>query len=142
MDADLVILGGKIVTMDPRESIAEALAVKFGRVLAVGSSDDMGSLVGDGTEVMDLKGATVVPGLIDSHCHMATAGVTRMLVEDLSEEAGIRSIADIQSKLRTRAARTPRGNGSPVTRRMIPSWRKSAIPPGGSLTKPRETIPS
>ena len=109
MDADLVILGGKIVTMDPRESIAEALAVKFGRVLAVGSSDDMGSLVGDGTEVMDLKGATVVPGLIDSHCHMATAGVTRMLVEDLSEEAGIRSIADIQSKLRTRAAGTPKG---------------------------------
>ncbi|KON29413.1 hypothetical protein AC482_06555 [miscellaneous Crenarchaeota group-15 archaeon DG-45] len=109
MSADLVLSNGKIVTVDEGESIAEAVAVKFGRILAVGSNDEIERLVGDGTEVIDLGGRTVIPGLIDSHCHMASSGKLRMLTVDLSEEAGVKSIADIQARIAERARATPRG---------------------------------
>jgi len=109
MNADLVLLGGKIVTMDSSESIKEALAVKFGRILALGDDDEIRSFMGDETKAINLEGRAVVPGLIDSHCHMGMVGVTRMLVEDLSEEAGITSIKDIQSKLKERSGRTAKG---------------------------------
>jgi len=109
LSADLVLSNGKIVTVDEGESIAEAVAVKFGRILAVGSNDEIERLVGDGTEVIDLGGRTVIPGLIDSHCHMASSGKLRMLTVDLSEEAGVKSIADIQARIAERARATPRG---------------------------------
>jgi predicted amidohydrolase YtcJ len=88
MKADLVLLAGKIVTMDSRESINEALAVKFGRILALGNDDKVRSFMDDGTKVINLEGRTVVPGLIDSHCHMAMVGVTRMLVRILVKKRG------------------------------------------------------
>ena len=110
MNADLVLLNGKIVTVDSQESVQEALAVKFGRILAVGDSDDIKPSIGPDTEVIDLAGRTLIPGLIDSHCHMMMVGANRLLTEDLSEEAGIGSIKDIQDALRLRAERTPKGD--------------------------------
>jgi len=109
MDASLVLHNGKIVTMDAQESVQEAIAVKFGRILAVGSEAEVKPLIGKETKVMDLKGQTVIPGLIDSHGHMVMVGAARMLTEDLSEEAGIRSIHDIQKRLAQKAKKTPKG---------------------------------
>ncbi len=109
MNADLVITNGKIVTMDTRESIAEAVAIKFGRILAVGATSDIGALIGDETKVMDLEGRTVIPGLIDTHCHMASTGAAKMISVDLSEEMGVKSIVDIQQRLREKAKSTPKG---------------------------------
>lgn len=109
MHADIVLLNGKIVTMNPDESIAEAVAVKYGRLLAVGSNKEVESLVGEGTSVIDLKGRCVIPGLIDSHSHMMNVGAGRMLYVDLSEEAGVHSIKDLVEKLKERAAETPKG---------------------------------
>jgi len=60
--ADLVVLGGTIVTMDRFKPTAQALAVRGGRIAAVGSEDEMGSLVGPSTRVLDLAGAVAVPG--------------------------------------------------------------------------------
>jgi predicted amidohydrolase YtcJ len=109
MKADLILHNGKIVTVNSDEKVTEALAVKFGRILALGNDEEIMPIKGKETEVIDLKGRTVIPGLIDSHCHMITVGAARMLTEDLSEEAGVRSIADIQTLLAERAKRIPEG---------------------------------
>ncbi len=110
MSADLVMLNGKIVTIDEKGSIAQAVAVKFSKILSVGTNSQIRKLIGRGTEVIDLRGRTVIPGLIDSHCHMVSTGMDAMKgVVDLSEEAGVRSIADIMAKIAEKAKTTPKG---------------------------------
>jgi predicted amidohydrolase YtcJ len=66
-------------------------------------------MVGEGTKVIDLGWRTVIPGFIDSHCHIVSSGARRAMSVDLSEEAGVRSIADIQMRLAERAKTTPKG---------------------------------
>jgi hypothetical protein len=110
MFADFVLLNGKIVTVDEKESIVEAVAARFGKIIAVGSDNDIRGLIREDTDVIDLKGRTVVPGLIDSHSHMINTGiVTAMGAVDLGEETGVKSIADIRKKLADRAENTPKG---------------------------------
>ena len=109
MEADLVLTGGKIVTMDGEGTVAEAVAVKYGRIVRVGSVGDVVPLIGGGTRVVDLGGRTVLPGFIDSHCHMISEGASRMLNVDLSEETGVHSIGDLVARLRERAEGTPAG---------------------------------
>ncbi|MFQ6053970.1 MAG: amidohydrolase [Candidatus Bathyarchaeia archaeon] len=108
--ADLALLNGKIVTVDVEGSIAEAVAVKFGRILAVGTNREIERSIGGETDVIELDGRTVIPGLIDSHCHMASTGASTMMgVLDLSEEAGVGTIADIQARIAEKARTTPEG---------------------------------
>jgi len=107
--ADLALVNGKIVTVDDLDSIREAVAVKFGRILAVGSRGDIEALIGEGTRVIDLGGRTVIPGLIDSHGHIIREGAVRRINVDLSQETGVRTIADLQARLAERAAETPPG---------------------------------
>ncbi len=70
--SDLVLFNGKIITVDNRFSIAEAVAVNQGRIIAVGKNQDIKTLAGPKTELVDLEGKTVLPGLIDSHIHVGT----------------------------------------------------------------------
>src|SRR3954463_13266812 len=70
---DTVLVNGKIVTVDDRFTIAEALAVRGGRVVAVGTSADIDKLRGPQTRVLDLGRRTVIPGLIDNHAHWIRA---------------------------------------------------------------------
>ena len=67
--ADLIFLNGRYITLDAREQIAEAMAIKDGRILAVGGNEEIKKLAGPGTKAEDLAGRTVLPGLIESHCH-------------------------------------------------------------------------
>lgn len=79
--ADLVLLGGKIVTVDPARPEAEALAARDGRIVAVGSDDDVRAYVGDATRVIELRGRLAVPGFIESHGHFTGIGRNLMVID-------------------------------------------------------------
>jgi predicted amidohydrolase YtcJ len=72
--ADLIMQNGKIITIDPEGSIVDALAVKDGLITAVGKVGDIQDLMGPKTEVVNLDGKTVTPGLVDSHIHVVQYG--------------------------------------------------------------------
>jgi predicted amidohydrolase YtcJ len=73
---DTILLNGKILTLDARGMVAMGLAVKDGRVTAIGSSADVRKLAGPSTRVIDVNGRTVIPGLIDSHLHAIRAALS------------------------------------------------------------------
>jgi predicted amidohydrolase YtcJ len=101
--ADLVLSGGRIVTVDAAWQIAEAVAIRGGRFSGIGSKADIAQQIGPQTTVIDLAGRTVIPGLIDSHLHMAFAGLNGPAVQLLEA----RSVADVQAAIGERVARTP-----------------------------------
>jgi predicted amidohydrolase YtcJ len=72
-DADIVLANGKIVTVDDRFSIAQAMAIRGQRIVAVGTNADVEKLKGPQTRTIDLAGRTVIPGLIDNHAHWIRA---------------------------------------------------------------------
>ncbi|CAL9337094.1 amidohydrolase [Streptomyces sp. enrichment culture] len=107
--ADLVFLGGRVVTVDAEFSVASALSVTGGLISAVGDRDDVAPLVGPGTRVVDLRGATLLPGINDSHLHGCAFGMaTPPLSLDLGHPA-VSSLADVAEAVREAAARVPDG---------------------------------
>ena len=103
-NADLVLLNGKIVTVDDRFSIAQALAIRGQRIVAVGSNADVEKLKGPQTRIMDLAGRTVIPGLIDNHAHWIRAAEHDELRFD-----GVTSRAQALKLLADRVPATPAG---------------------------------
>ena len=81
--ADLVLRNGKILTVDARDSVAQAVAIAGGKIVAVGSNDDVRARIGPATQVIDLGGRTVTPGLIDTHVHFSE--VDKLFSVDLSD---------------------------------------------------------
>lgn len=79
--ADLVFLDGAVWTLNPDRPEAEALAIKGNKILKVGSSSEMQSVIGDDTEVIDLEGAFVLPGFTDSHTHFLDGGFSLSQVQ-------------------------------------------------------------
>ncbi|WP_398479867.1 amidohydrolase [Tardiphaga sp.] len=71
----VVMMGGKILTLDGQSTVAQALAIRDGKILAVGSDAAIKLLAGSQTRVIDLAGKSVVPGLIDTHAHFKAAGL-------------------------------------------------------------------
>ncbi len=98
--ADLILRGGKVVTVDSRFRLASAFAVKDGRFIAVGDDAAISALAGEGTRVVEAAGRAVVPGLIDGHAHMDREGLKALIYPSL---AGCASIADIQDRIRALA---------------------------------------
>ncbi len=78
--ADLALINGKVITVDEKFSYVEAVSVKDGRIQAVGSTEEIKQLTGPETEVVDLKGKTLMPGLIDSHIHVPGTGSALMMI--------------------------------------------------------------
>jgi predicted amidohydrolase YtcJ len=74
--ADTILVNGKILTIDPQFSIREGIAIRDGRITAVGSNAEIRKQAGPQTRVIDLQGRTVIPGFIDSHIHAIRAGQT------------------------------------------------------------------
>jgi predicted amidohydrolase YtcJ len=77
---ETILINGKIVTLDARSDIAEAVAIRDGKFLAVGSNRQIEALAGKDTTTIDLKGRTVLPGLIDTHAHLENAGTVKYTV--------------------------------------------------------------
>jgi predicted amidohydrolase YtcJ len=103
--ADTILLNGKIVTFD--SAPAEALAVREGRIVAIGRSAAVRKLAGPATRVINLGGHTVIPGLIDSHIHAIRAGLTYTTEVHW---IGARSIAEALDRLRDAARTAPKGS--------------------------------
>jgi hypothetical protein len=102
--ATMIVTGGRVLTMDPDEPVAEALAIRGDRILAVGGNDDVLSLATAGTERIDATGMTVTPGFIDAHSHPLFAE------EAVGANVNLRRISDVQEALARQAARTPPGH--------------------------------
>jgi predicted amidohydrolase YtcJ len=103
--ASAVFLDGRILTLDPRRPSATAVAVGGGRVRALGGTRDVQRWRDRYTRVFELRGATVIPGLVDTHAHMDREGLKHLY----PSLARCRSIADVQALIRAQAARRPPG---------------------------------
>lgn len=119
MFADLILTGGKVVTMDDADSVAEAVAVKDGKIVAVGDAAIIRELTGKRTRTVDLGGRTVLPGMADCHMHLATDAASASLIDVRDIFTGVRSIPEILDKMVARARETPKGEwiiarGSPI----------------------------
>jgi len=97
--ADMVLINGNIVTMNPDQPKAKATAIKDGKFVAVGTNQQILPYMGKATTKIDLKGKTVVPGFIDTHVHGASFGRSLSQI-DLRD---VKSIKEIQRKVRERA---------------------------------------
>ena len=75
--ADMVLYNGSVTTMDDTLKTAEAIAIKSDTIFAVGSNAEIKKLIGDSTEVIDAKGAFVMPGFIESHAHFLGLGKSK-----------------------------------------------------------------
>jgi len=93
--ADIVLTGGKILTVDPAFRITEAVAISGDRVRAVGTDAEIAALCGPATTRIALGGRTVVPGLIDTHAHLDNEGLKAVY----PSLADCRSIADVQARI-------------------------------------------
>lgn len=106
-NADLLFINGQVLSMAPNGMVFDALATKGDRILAVGSTSDLTALKGESTRVIDLQGRTLLPGLIDSHCHLALYGMYLSGID--CRYPAVESIGDIQEKIRAAAATAPSG---------------------------------
>jgi predicted amidohydrolase YtcJ len=104
-----IFKNGNILTMDATAPRAEAMAVQFGRVYRLGKTSEIETLGDESTQVVDLKGMTVLPGFIDSHNHFC---LYAMLTDqaDCRRAAGCVKAEDVVEALRAKAAKTPPGN--------------------------------
>ena len=103
---DVILTNGKIITVDERFTIAQAVAIKGDRFVAVGTNQDIARLAGPATRRIDLKGRSVTPGLIDNHMHVVRAAGTWRYEVRLD---GVESRQHALDMLRARAATTPSG---------------------------------
>ena len=99
--ADTILTNGKIITVDDRFSIAEAVAVKGDRIVAVGTNQDIARLAGPNTRRIDLGGKSVVPGMIDNHAHIMEEG--RIWLEELRLD-GVTTRKQALEMIRAKAA--------------------------------------
>ncbi len=126
---DLILTNGRVLTTDVDNTEAQAIAVKMGRILAVGSSREIMALKGAATQVLDLRGRTVLPGLTDPHVHLADDGAASLHNIDVRDfNTNVRSIDHILEVVRAQAREVPPGTwivgtGSPMQDFRMPEKR-------------------
>jgi predicted amidohydrolase YtcJ len=119
--ADLLLINGRVLTMDVHNSVAQAVAVRDGKIVAVGTNAEVEPLAGASTQVIDLDGRTAMPGLTDCHVHLASdssRSVESVECRDLYDPS-IDSVEALVTRMGQWAASTPPGQwivarGSPL----------------------------
>ena len=117
---NLILYNGKIRSLDPNGSIHEAIACSGGRIVAIGSTKEVLHFGGADTKAIDLKKRDVIPGLTDTHVHLADKGTAEKALVDCRDfYCDIHTIADIQERLAKQASNLPKGtwivaHGSPM----------------------------
>lgn len=104
---DFALINGNLVTLDRKDSTAEAAAVKDGKFIRVGSTKEIREFIGQDTQVIDVEGKTVTPGFAESHCHPSMAGLNLCFEVDVKQAA---SIDDMITLLQQKAEQLPKGN--------------------------------
>lgn len=101
--ADMLVIHGKVYTLDPKQPWAQAVAIRGGRIVAVGTDAELNSMRGIATKVIDAGGNLVLPGFVDSHIHFFEGSIflNRLHLE------GSKNLAEIQQRLREYAASHP-----------------------------------
>ena len=113
--AEVVLLGGKVLTMDSQNRIVSAVAIRDGRIIDTGADEKISRLQSPRTKIVQLGGATVIPGIIAAHCH--AVGVARSELDQPHVE--LLTIAQIQQWIRERAQTLPAGTWILVARANI-----------------------
>lgn len=106
-----VFINGDVLTMDANNTVAEALSTRDDRIEAVGSTQEIMALVGADTQVIDLKGRTLLPGFIDAHGHFPGSGM-RVIAADLNSPpiGVVTTMAQVMDKMRSQAENTAAGD--------------------------------
>jgi predicted amidohydrolase YtcJ len=134
--ADLLLINGKIVTVDAKDSVVEAVAVKGDRIIATGTSAEVKKLGAEAAKIIDLKGRTVLPGIIDSHTHPHNAAMNFLEIDCRGK--GIKGIKDLQAAVANRSKTAKpgewiRGSGyndsKLVEKRQITRWELDEAAP-------------
>jgi predicted amidohydrolase YtcJ len=94
-----VLLNGTVITVDPLDRIAQAIAIRDGKIVAVGSNEEVEGMAGPATQRVKLEGRTATPGLLDAHAHFWSSGADLLYVLDLSYP-NVRSVTDIVAEVR------------------------------------------
>jgi predicted amidohydrolase YtcJ len=105
--ADLILAHGTVLTVDSRDSVGQAIAIRDGKVLEVGADRAILALAGPRTRLIDLHGRTATPGLIDSHAHVAEGGLGEVTAIQLGDAT---SVAGIVQRVRAKAAQLKPGD--------------------------------
>jgi predicted amidohydrolase YtcJ len=104
--ADLVLMGGKVATVDPQKPTAQAVAARGDKIIAVGSDDELKALIGPNTKVIQLKGKLAIPGFIEGHGHFTGLGQSMMMLDLRNAQ----SWDDIVEQVRVAAGKSKPGD--------------------------------
>jgi hypothetical protein len=137
-DADLIVHHGKVLAVDRDFSVRQAMAIKDGLILRVGTDEEVLRHKGPRTELIDLAGTMVLPGLMDSHTHPLGAALT----EFDHEIPAMESIADVLAYIRARAQTVPEGGWIVLQQVFITRLREQRYPTRAELdiTAPKHPV--
>ena len=143
----LLVQGGPILVLDGRTPPQEAIVLRNGRVAAVGTAEAMRIVAGPGAEHLDVRGCTVMPGLVDTHPHLLHFGIISYPLVDLADA---KNHGDIVERIRKKAAEkepgkwifaTPWASHTISCADPIVIWRKGHCPIGTCWTGPPRLTP-
>lgn len=146
LPADMVLINGKIITMNESNNVVEAVAIKDGRIVATGETGEILKLASHETEIINLEGKTVLPGFIDTHMHPSLAATRYYEVDCRSPP--VRSIEEILRMVSERAKETPPGEWIRGTnynenkleeKRHITRWELDGVAPNNPVFISKET---